>query len=245
MPQEFIMFTNYFESFGDLIVQDCYKARPRGARGAEDKEALASIDIPALLTHVQKITPNYLKLGQADFIDPSGFSPSNTDFIAYRELYPDIMSIMNGKIPSELVYGAFFVLETLSRETLVNTLLKIVNTKKINQYSSGEPEEKGVIPSFVIAFASDMKLKDVKEEIFGYYTNKNINHQSEFDIIVIINKGIIIKDWREKRSYVALETGKDTMKWFFVLMNEYFDGEQGRSLDLREYIRDTRSYNEY
>ena len=54
-----------------------------------------------------------------------------------------------------------------------------------------------------------------------------------------------VSDWKEKRSYKALETGKDTFKWFFMLMNEYLDVERGSDLDLRNYVKRQERYNEY
>ena len=75
---------------------------------------------------------------------------------------------------------------------------------------------------------------------------KSIAGEYELDILVILNKGVIIKDWREKRSFVGLETKKDTMKWFFILMNEYIDIDDRRELDLRKYIlQKDIIYNQY
>ena len=64
-------------------------------------------------------------------------------------------------------------------------------------------------------------------------------------IIVILNTGIIIKNWREKRSYIALETGKDTLMWFFILMCEYLDTEKEIEFDLRNYVQHREEYKEY
>ena len=75
---------------------------------------------------------------------------------------------------------------------------------------------------------------------------KDKEAESEFEIFGIINYGIIIKDWHQgKRSFVALETGEDTLLWFYVLMNEYLDENRDDEFDLRSYVRADTSYNEF
>jgi hypothetical protein len=63
--------------------------------------------------------------------------------------------------------------------------------------------------------------------------------------MAVVSKGVVVKDWREARTFKAIVTGKDTLKWFFVLINEYLDVERGGNFDLRNYIRDTVKYDEY
>ena len=60
-----------------------------------------------------------------------------------------------------------------------------------------------------------------------------------------MNIGVVVKDWREKRNFIALETGKDTLKWFFILMNEYVNVDRGNDIDLRNYVKHAEKYNEY
>jgi hypothetical protein len=74
---------------------------------------------------------------------------------------------------------------------------------------------------------------------------KSIDNRLEVDIVVVLNKGIIVKDWKEKRSYIGLETNEDTMYWFFILMNEYLDIEKNIELDFRNYIMKNVTYNQY
>ena len=74
--------------------------------------------------------------------------------------------------------------------------------------------------------------------------NNNIAETLQFEILVVINQGIVIRDWHQK-TYVSLETGEDTMVYFFILMNEYLDAERESELDFRKYVKTDRSYNEY
>jgi hypothetical protein len=177
-------------------------------------------------------------------IDPSGYSPEDVDLIAYREHYRDILAIMNGNIPCELVHGTYHVLPMLNKESLNEILRKIVQTKKINRFTE-HSENITLIPAFVIAYDSDFELVDLKTALIEKYVSMSIDNVSEIDIILILNKGIVIKDWRDKRSYIAIETGKDSLMWFFILMNEYLDVEKDSEFDPRNYVRHSEKYNEY
>ena len=62
---------------------------------------------------------------------------------------------------------------------------------------------------------------------------------------MILHKGIVVKNWREKRSFIALETNEDTFMWFFILMNEYLDVKKEHNIDFRKYVKKEVVYNEY
>ncbi|HOF14608.1 MAG TPA: hypothetical protein PLN01_09820, partial [Spirochaetota bacterium] len=94
-------------------------------------------------------------------------------------------------------------------------------TKKLNKYA--ELDQDIIIPAFVIAQSSDIDVPQLKNDVLDYYVDYSVDSTFEFDIMMTIGKGIIIKDWREKRKFVALETEEDTLLWFFILMNEYLD----------------------
>ncbi len=116
--------------------------------------------------------------------------------------------------------------------------------KKINRYTE-ELKEESLIPAFIIAYHTSMSLPELKDFVTNFYISKSVEFAYEFDILVIFNVGIVVKDWKEKRSFIALETGKDTLKWFFMLMNEYMDVERGMDLDFRSYVKRQDKYKEY
>jgi hypothetical protein len=192
---------------------------------------------------LNRIVPSHLKLSTAKVIDASGYSPEGVDLVVYKDKFRDTEKLLDGHIPVELVYGTFFLTKTINMDTIYEVLGRIMNGKKLNRYT--DKENNPSIPAFVIAFDMDIELKDLKETLLSYYISKNIDNVFEFDVIMIMNRGIIIKDWRQKRSYIALETGVDTLKWFFVLINEYLDVEKDEEIDFRSYIKETSKYNEY
>jgi hypothetical protein len=102
------------------------------------------------------------------------------------------------------------------------------------------------IPSFIIANNKDYKLADLKNDIMNYYISKNMAIESEFEIMMVHNEGLLIKDWNKgDHRYIGLETGEDTLMWFFILMNEYLDIEREDVFDPRNYIRSEKVYNEF
>jgi hypothetical protein len=205
-----------------------------------------SVDMGKLKEHLSRIIPSHLTIAAAKPIDGSGFSPDGADLIVYREYCKDIIKIMNGYVPCEIIQGTFHVLPFLDRNSLVEVVNRIATVKKIDRFSN-IPEEASIvpIPSFVIVFETSYEFTELKNDIINYYMNKSIEHTFEMDIMLIVNKGIVVKNWREKRSFYVLETGLDSMLSFFILMNEYLEMNRGKELDFRNYAKKDVQYKEY
>ncbi len=243
------MFTKYFEKAESKILKNVKAAKKGGGKGSKTAKSPktkknASADNDDLKDVLSKIMPNNLKLDSLKHIDPSGYTPEGVDFIAYKEFCQDMATMMGGFIPCDLVYGTYHIAENLNRDGLNDAIKKVMQAKKINRYTESETEALA-IPAFVIAYDTNYKLSDLKEFLIDYYMSKNVDNAFEIDIIAILGKGLVIKDWREKRSYIALETGKHTLMWLFILMSEYLDIDKGSDFDLRSYVKHGEKYNEY
>lgn len=214
-----------------------------GKKRAKTSHAKDEFDSKKLMNLLQDIVPNDFVISDKKPVDASGYVPKTVDYIAYYKKWNIIDQMMNGHIPSELIYGTFHVADTITLQQLPEILNNVVLTKKLNKFS--ELEESVLIPAFVIAGSCDIDMPQLKNAILDYYIERSIDTTLEFDIMMIAGKGIIIKDWREKRKFVALETEEDTLLWFFILMNEYLDVDKKHSLDLRNYVKETRRYREY
>jgi hypothetical protein len=240
------MFSKYFEQLEKRILKNV-KIVKKGAEKETDsgkREGIAPLKHGDLINNLGHIVPAHLKLGTLKIIDSSGYSPEGVDFVAYKEVFRDLDKMMDGYIPAEVVYGTFHVCQSLNSRALGNTLKHVIHTKKINRYIE-ELKEESIIPAFIIAYHTSMSLPELKDFVTNFYISKSVEFAYEFDIIVIFNFGIVVKDWKEKRSFLALETGKDTLKWFFMLMNEYMDVERGMDLDFRSYVKRQEKYKEY
>ncbi|MBN2040699.1 MAG: hypothetical protein JW864_11685 [Spirochaetes bacterium] len=251
------MFSKYFEKLEKQLLKKPKTSKAADSKASKDKgkaaakkgaasktRAVPAVDLSALMDDLNKIIPSRLKLDSVKMTDPSGYSPEDIDFIAYHERYRDILAIMDGVVPCELVYGTFHVSPMLDKDNLNEILRKVVQAKKINRFTD-DPESASMIPAFIVAYDTEFKLPDLKSILIENYMAMSIDSMSEIDIIVILNKGIVIKDWRDKRSYIALETGKDSFMWFFILMNEYLDVEKQNEFDPRNYVQHGEKYNEY
>ncbi len=151
---------------------------------------------------------------------------------------------MNGYIPFELIHGAFFNISDLKKNTIADALNRVSTIKKINRFS--EEGNEFSVPCFIITAGSDYPLLDIKNDVINYYISKGVEADSEFEIMMIFDQGIIIKDWHSgNRSYVGLETGEDTLMWFFILITEYLAIEREEDFDIRKYIRSDKAYNEF
>ncbi len=199
-----------------------------------------------LAEKLQRIIPSNLVISKERPVDSSGFSPEGADFIAYREYCRDLVKIMGGYVPCELVHGTYHVVKNLDRESLYDALKRVVNLKKLDRFS-GTPGEEPIIPipAFIIALESSYNFTDLKNDLINFYINKSIEHSFEMDVLLIMNRGIMVKNWREKRSYIALETSGDTMLSFFILMNEYLEMSREKPLDFRSYTKKDIQYKEY
>lgn len=239
------MFSKYFEKAEKKILKSFKETKKDSGQDSKaSKSTKQKIDHSELKKNLNNIIPSSLVIDSVKFIDPSGYSPDQTDFIVYKEFSRDIVNIMGGYVPSELVYGTFHISTKLNKKALNDILKNVIQAKKINRYTDQE-NISTLIPAFVIAYDTDYQLPDLKDSLLDHYMSMSIDQTFEVDIIAILGKGLVIKDWRDKRSYIALETGKHTLMWFYVLMNEYLDMDKDNEFDLRNYIQQSERYNEY
>lgn len=240
------MFSKYFEQLEKMILKNGKAVKKDAGKGSDSdiKKGGAPAKHVDLIKHLSHMIPAHLKLDSVKIIDSSGYSPEAVDFVAYKEVFRDLNQIMDGYIPAEVVYGTFHVCQNLNTQKLGKILNDVIHTKKINRYTE-EIKEESAIPAFIVAYQTDMSLPELKDYVTNFYISKSIEFAYEFDLMVIFNVGLVVKDWKEKRSFIALETEKDTLQWFFMLANEYMDLERGMDLDFRAYVKRQEKYKEY
>lgn len=238
------MILKYFKDFDKKLVRKKAADDETPAKGKGSSRG--AIDLHHLQESLSRIIPSHLKVGPVKPIDSSGFSPDGADLVIYDEYCPDIVNIMGGYVPFELLYGMVHVVQTLNRDSLVEALGKIAAAKKLNMFAAGSEEEETLhIPSFIVVSSTKYEFQELKNDIINYYLSKNIEYKYELDILMVLHKGIVVKNWREKRSFIALETNEDTFMWFFILMNEYLDMKKDRAIDFRNYVKKEIVYNEF
>ena len=240
------MFKNFFIDTNKKILKKAQAGAGASEKGAsKSKKAGQIIDSAALIERLDGLVPGKLRVSSKKPVDSSGFSPEGTDFLAYSEYCRDIDKLLSGNIPYELIHGAFFIVNSLNKNTLLDALNRVSNIKKMNHFT--EEDSNFSIPSFIIANNNkEYALHELKNDIINFYMSKNMQSEAEFEIMMIYNEGLLIKDWnRGDHRYIGLETGEDSLMWFFILMNEYLDIEREDVFDPRKYIRSEKVYNEF
>jgi len=240
------MFKKFFLDINKKILKKGGAAGGTAEKGAsKSKGAGLSIDSAALIERLNGLVPGRLKVAPLKPVDSSGFSPEGTDFIAYHEYCRDIDKMLNGYMPYELIHGAFFLANNLEKNALVDVLNRVSAIKKIDHFT--EDGGNFSIPSFIIANNNkEYGLYELKNSIMNFYMSKNASTESEFEIMMILNEGLLVKDWEKgNHRYIGLETGEDTLMWFFILMNEYLDVTREDVFDPRKYVRSEKVYNEF
>ena len=242
-----MMIANYFKDFDKRIV----KKKKSAASSADKKKGVtgaskAVIDIKSLKDAIAGIIPSSLTIDSVKAIDSSGFSPDGVDLLVYKPFCPEILTVMGGYVPFESIYGMYHIVQELTKDSLVEVLNKIATAKKLNVFAVDQEESERIyIPSFIVAAHTKYNFLELKNDIINYYLSKSIDYQNEMDILMVLNRGIVVKNWREKRSFIALETNNDTHMWFFILMNEYLDVNRQINIDFRKYVKKDVVYSEF
>ncbi len=253
------MLFDYFKDFDKKIIKKgtTKKAAAKktaakkgaSAKKAAKKKAPASsvkLDIKAFAEGFEKIIPSHLSITDARPVDANGFSPDGVDLCVYQPVCRDIVNVMGGFVPHELLQATLFTVPELNKKTLQESLNRVVAAKKINRLAPDESPDAEIfgVPAFVVAGTTSYKLMDLKNDILNFYMNNNVAEFLEFEILVILDTGIVVKNWREK-TYTVLETKEDTMMWFFILMTEYLEAERNSELDFRKYVKSEKTYEQY
>ena len=93
--------------------------------------------------------------------------------------------------------------------------------------------------------SSGYSLPEIRETVIETYMSQDVEPDFEADIIVVLGKGLLAKKWGQPRSYAAIETGADTLMWFYILMREYLETGKTGTVDLRALVLDQGNYPEY
>lgn len=239
------MFSSYFNNIQKQLLKIYAKQPKKEGTASTTAKKAAKKDYSAVIDAVNSMTSPDIDVVARKIADKSGYVSDSADFVAVKRIFSACADIFSEAVPSEIAAGAFHIVEEVNHKQLTDVLVKTAMTKKIDHYSENS-EETAFIPGFIIALRSTYSLKELKESILEIYEKDAVDPLFEFDIMMVIGKGLIIKNWRDgARSFIALETGEDTMKWFFLLMNEYVEAGVKTDIDLRQYVKETARYSEY
>ncbi|MBL8020148.1 MAG: hypothetical protein JNM27_10830 [Leptospirales bacterium] len=167
------------------------------------------------------------------------------DCLVYWKLCNKVMDMAGGYVLVDHLYSFVTLEENLSTQQLLTHCTMTKGMKALYAATRDIPDNQ-ILPVFSVLFAykSSIPLLSHKIALMDTAREKEIPVNHEPDLVCILDQGVIVKDW-ESGGYRAVETGKDTLMWFYVLLMEYLDRDGKVGFDAREYIKSSREYKEY
>jgi len=238
------MFSPYFLELEKQLIKKYRLPKSPAKKGAKTGEDKEKRDLTDLMSAISSFSPSRYSVQTGTIVDSSGLRSSDADFFLVENIFGNTPSIFQNGFPLEIIGGTFTVCEQVNRKQLLEALVSAANSKKAGYYSDVKKSDI-FVPSFLIAFESTYLMEELKKSISEIYKENSVDPGFEFDIMLVLGTGIVIKDWNKKGNFIALDTKEDSLKWFFIIMNEYLGLVKRSELDLRTYIANPKLYDEY
>lgn len=239
------MFTDYFARKSEELIESVKQNQQGRGVPAPGKEKDLSI-YQDFFSFLRDHLPNYYSLATGKVRNKKHLLNRNCDVLIYHKIIPAIVDMTGGYVLSDYLFAFMSLENDLTRGGLV-THANMTNALK-SLFEAGSPAgENRIIPMFSILFAfkSTASLTDQRDEIARISEEKGITLNHELDLICVLGQGLIIKDWENQGGYKVIETGPDTLLWFYALLLEYIDRDGNVGIDPREYIKNSTVYKEY
>lgn len=168
------------------------------------------------------------------------------DLLLYDRWCPRFLEMTGGYVLIDAVYAALSFERELNTQAL-HQHVSLSNAVKSLYHMSVEGQESQIVPLFTIllAYGSKVPLLSHKTAVRDAAREREVPVHMEPDMICVLDQGLIIKDWENGGDYKVVETGPDTLMWFYVLLLEYLDRDGLMKYQMRDYIRSNKSYKEY
>jgi hypothetical protein len=167
------------------------------------------------------------------------------DLLIYRKWCQKFLNMFGGYIPADYIYALVSIDGDLTEKGL-NSHCNLTNAVKSLYKKIKEDEGKvaEIIPlySMLFAYRSGNSLLTLRTSIKEYAEKKSIEINHEPDLVCILDQGIMVKDWESGGNYKIIETGDDTLLWFFILLVEMLDRDGSAGMEPRKYLKEEREY---
>ena len=140
------MFSRYFKDAEKKFITQ-FKPLP-AKKGTVRKSSVKYDDFAAF---IESVLPESLGIAHAVVRDCSGYTSDAADFLVFKPVARATNMMFRSILPTELVSGAFHMVQALDRKTLLESLVRSAQIKKCDRYE-GREDEPGFIASFVVAF---------------------------------------------------------------------------------------------
>ena len=239
------MFTEYFQKQGQSLEKAL--AKRLGKRGVKLPEKEKDLNIfQEFLTFLKDHVPQEFSLATGKVRNKKHLLNRNCDLLIYRKWCAKFLDLTGGYVLSDSLYSFLSIEANLTAASLA-THASLTRALKSLYIGERQFQELEPVPMFSILFAygSEHSLLFHKQSLMEISQEKEIPVNLEADLICVLGQGLIIKDWEIAGGYKVVETGDETLMWFYVLLMEYLDRDGRLNYNLRDYIKNNKEYNEY
>ena len=169
----------------------------------------------------------------------------NCDIVIYKKWCEQYLNMTGGYVLTDNIYAAMSI-DTNYTEQILRSHIALTQALKSLYLTQHQEAAQKIIPLYSILFVyhSSTSLVAIKQQIENNSQRKEIPLNQQLDLLCVLGKGLLIKNWEDEGSYIGLETGKDTLMWFYIILMEYLDRDEQTQINLRNYIKSTKTYNE-
>jgi hypothetical protein len=233
------MFTDYFIKYTQKIKKSL------SAEKNEGKKEKDLAGFKEFYTFMKDHLPAHYTVGSGKIRSKKHFLNRTVDLLIYHKRVPKIEDLSGGYILSEFLYAIMSIENKLNAKNLATHIALTSALKTLYKADKGIVDTEIVrMYSLLFALDSDDSLENIRTALVRVSTEKEVPVNCETDLICVLDKGIIIKNW-ESGEFRIIETNEDTLMWFYILLLEYLDRDGEVGFDVREYIKNTKEYKVY
>ena len=239
------MFTSYFAKQADFLQKSLAKALKKKNSLARKQEKELSV-YEAFYTFLRCHLPKQFNLATGRVRNEKHILNRDCDVLIYKKWCERYLELSGGYVLSENLF-AFMSLElSLTNSSIVKHIGLTRALKSLYPTQGENHAEQRLVPMYSVLFSynSARSLLFVKQSLEKALEQKEVALNQQVDMICILDKGLLVKDWEKNGSYRGIETGRDTLMWFYILLVEYLDRDDFIKSNLRNYVKSAKEYSE-
>ncbi len=233
------MFTDYFVKYSNKLKKGLLAQK---AEVRKEKDLSVYKDF---FTFMKDHLPDHFTVTTGKVRSRKHYLNRNVDMLIYHRKIPKIEELSGGYILSEFLYAVISTEQILSSRNLSTHIALTSALKTLYKTDKGAGDDE-IVRMYSLLFAADSEesLEHVRNSLIRISAEKEVPVNCEVDLVCVLEKGIIIKNW-ESGEFRIIETGEDTLMWYYILLLEYLDRDGEVGFDVREYIKSTKEYKVY
>ncbi len=239
------MFTDHFSSQTRLLKGSLEKSLKKGGAVAPENVKNPRILYQSFYTFLQEHLPTDFSVTLGRVRNGKQILKNSCDVLVYKEWCKAYLSMTGGYVFSQDLYTFLKIESSIDSQNLRGyiSLTRAIKSLYLAQVKNTPPS---IIPLYSVLFSytSSRGLVHIKESLIKEIEKKEVPLNYQVDMICILGRGIILKDWEAGGSYRGIQTGEDTLMWFYILLMEYLDRDGKMQINLRDYIKSNRNYSE-